>query len=340
MNPTRWICLPLAAALTLSGHASVTDHFESYVLGSALAGQGAWQGWGNDNTGASAYISADHAASGSQSVMVSENADQVLTLTGMTSGQWVVRIKQYIPSSSSGVPSIWMFNKYMPDGDDNTSIRIQCDMFAGRMIDDLGGSAQIAMVRDAWVEWRFEIDLAANTVTTYYNHSLFTTHPWKGGAGTLELAALELYASACSPIYFDDVSVAPAVTSTHGDRDSWAASFGSGFTDTAPGADPDGDGMTNQQEYAFGLNPALGSSVNPITSPFNKGTRQFTYTRRLPSLTGLVYTYQYSTDLSGWSEFTPDASSSNSATPIEAVTVTVPATQTAAPKLFVRVAAQ
>jgi len=335
MNQTRWLCLPLAAALTLSGHANVADNFESYVLGSALAGQGTWQGWGNDNTGASAYISADHAASGSQSVMVSENADQVLTMTGNTSGQWTVRIKQYIPSSSSGVPSIWMFNKYMPDGDDNTSIRIQCDMFAGKMIDDLGGSAQIAMVRDAWVEWRFEIDFTANSVTTYYNNILFTTHPWKGGTGLLELTALELYASGCSPIYYDDLAVVVVC-----DFSTWAASFGSGFTDTAPGADPDGDGMTNQQEYAFGLNPTLGSSVNPITSRINKGTRQFTYTRRLPSLTGLVYTYQYSTDLSGWSELTPDASSSNSATPIEAITVTVPATLTAAPKLFVRVAAQ
>jgi hypothetical protein len=36
--------------------------------------------------------------------------------------------------------------------------------------------------------------------------------------------------------------------------------------DTTATGDPDGDGMTNQQEYAFGLNPTLGSSVSPITA--------------------------------------------------------------------------
>ncbi|MCX6879087.1 MAG: carboxypeptidase-like regulatory domain-containing protein, partial [Verrucomicrobia bacterium] len=42
-----------------------------------------------------------------------------------------------------------------------------------------------------------------------------------------------------------------------------------------PGADPDRDGMTNQEEFAFGLDPSLGTSVNPITAPLDRATGKF-----------------------------------------------------------------
>jgi autotransporter-associated beta strand protein len=128
---------------------------------------------------------------------------------------------------------------------------------------------------------------------------------------------------------------------TASDFDTWIA----GFT-FAPGAnvtptgDPDGDGLTNQQEYAFGLIPNSGSSVNPITAQLDKTTGLFTYTRRKPSLTGLTYVYQYSTTLGSWTNFTPDGTTTNSGNPVEAITVDVPNTLLANDKLFVRVLAQ
>lgn len=233
MNQPLFLGLLLSAALRMSASASVADNFESYALDSALDGQGDWQGWGND-AGASAYISNAHASSGSQSVKISDGADQVLTFSSITSGQWTFKIKQYIPSGSSGAPYISLFNKYMPAVlPDDKSIEVICDMNAGKMYDDLAGYAQIAMVKDAWVEWRFEIDFTANTVTTFYNNTLFTTHPWVGGTGTLELAALELYASGCSPIYYDDLAVVPAGAPTHGASDSWASDAAGSWSDVS-----------------------------------------------------------------------------------------------------------
>ncbi len=117
-----------------------------------------------------------------------------------------------------------------------------------------------------------------------------------------------------------------------------------GFTfapgaDTSPTGDPDGDGLTNREEYAFGLAPNSGASVNPITAPLNMSTGLFTYTRRLPSVTGITYSYEYSTNLATWTAFTPDATTSDSGNPVEAVTVDVPNDLLTNPKLFVRVRA-
>ncbi len=125
------------------------------------------------------------------------------------------------------------------------------------------------------------------------------------------------------------------------DYDTWAA----GFSLPIPGngdstVDADNDGLKNQQEYAFGLIPNSGSSVNPVTSQLNKTTGLFSYSRRKLSLTGLAYTYQYSTTLAGWTDFTPDSTSSNSGDPVEIITVDVPDALLANPAIFVRVVAK
>jgi autotransporter-associated beta strand protein len=118
--------------------------------------------------------------------------------------------------------------------------------------------------------------------------------------------------------------------------DTWAnGTFAHPFSDQDPTHDPDGDGMSNFDEFAFGLDPTTGASGNPVT-PLH-GT-QFTYTRWADS--SLAYIVESSTDLAGWSAAAsteligaPDAKG------VQIVTVTV----TNVPmdgKLFVRVKAQ
>lgn len=124
---------------------------------------------------------------------------------------------------------------------------------------------------------------------------------------------------------------------TLGPYEIWAgSSFANAFTDKDPAHDPDVDGMTNQEEFAFGLDPTTGSSVDPITHQIDKATGLFKYTRTKDS--GLTYKVYYSTNLSGW---TLDAAATQSPAPavasVETVTVTLAAAIPSDGKLFVRV---
>ncbi len=117
----------------------------------------------------------------------------------------------------------------------------------------------------------------------------------------------------------------------------WAA----GFPDadlSDPDADFDGDGLTNNEERIWGLDPTSGASVTPITSLPDPATGLFSYTRRLQSLTGIDYTYQWSDDLTDWTDFTPASKSASGGNPVESVTVRIPA-EIPGTRFFVRVVA-
>lgn len=80
----------------------------------------------------------------------------------------------------------------------------------------------------------------------------------------------------------------------------WANSFDPSIG--LPAEDDDNDGVSNIEEYAFGLIPNNGASVNPIAAPLSKSSGTFSYTRRTES--GLNYSVWFSTDLVGWTEDT------------------------------------
>jgi len=119
---------------------------------------------------------------------------------------------------------------------------------------------------------------------------------------------------------------------------SWGTPFG--LTAGSEAGDLDNDGLSNFQEFAFGLSPNSGSSVNPITTQLNKTNGQFTYQRLAGS--GLTYSIWTSENLITWTEDTAAIQTPTPAEANESVAVTLSATPKplTASKLFIQVKAE
>ncbi len=121
--------------------------------------------------------------------------------------------------------------------------------------------------------------------------------------------------------------------------DTWAAIYLPADVSN-PAGDNDNDGLTNQQEFAFGLNPTSGSSVNPTLVQLDKTAGTFSYQRRAG--TGLTYKILKSTtlDVGSWVEDVGASQVATASGENENVVVTLSGAPLTGDKLFVRVAAQ
>jgi hypothetical protein len=121
------------------------------------------------------------------------------------------------------------------------------------------------------------------------------------------------------------------------DYDVWSSSAALAG---GPGDDDDHDGLSNRSEYAFGQNPTVPSG-NPVSFLSATTGPHFSYTRRMPSLTGLTHRVMTSTNLTGWTE---DSTVTQTVTVttggVETVEVTLSHSLLSNPKLFIRVRAQ
>ncbi len=118
---------------------------------------------------------------------------------------------------------------------------------------------------------------------------------------------------------------------------TWADGYpGTDLSD--PAADADGDGVSNFEEFAFGLNPTDGASANPIVDSSDLANGVFTYTRLVDS--GLTYTVWTSEDLKTWTVPENVSESPGAAVDgVQPVTVEISPLPSGS-KYFVRVSAQ
>jgi bacillopeptidase F len=122
------------------------------------------------------------------------------------------------------------------------------------------------------------------------------------------------------------------------DYNTWAESFLPTVIGL-PEDDDDGDGLSNDDERLFGLDPTSAASANPISVPLS-ATGAFSFTRRDPALTGKVYQVRTSTNLIDWEV---DTGATLTGGPVvdgvQTVTVQISAGLLTAPRRFVRVTA-
>jgi autotransporter-associated beta strand protein len=129
---------------------------------------------------------------------------------------------------------------------------------------------------------------------------------------------------------------------------NYAIQHGLSGPDTAPGADPDGDGVNNFGEWAFGGDPtAADPFIASLRGTLITPTRDFQFDyQRLINAAGFGVRYRYfvSEDLNTWIETTPvevNASTNEDSPAYEIVTMQLPASAIAGKnKLFLRVLAE
>lgn len=199
-------------ALACSGaQAQWSDNFDSYPEGTILDGVGGWTGWDGD-PGAAGIVTSKQSRSGPHSIEISGGADAVRPLSGYTSGQWTLTAWNYQPRDGLTADTYFIVNnEYAHGGPHEWSIEMQFDVSTGTIIDDFrGGSAPI--VFDEWTELRFEIDLDADTVDTYYDNNLVSSGQYAIRGGPAEIANIDLFTTGALS-YYDDMSLIPAPAS-------------------------------------------------------------------------------------------------------------------------------
>ena len=198
------VCLPVTAI------AQWADDFDSYATDISLHGLGGWKGWDNDPTW-TAYTRDEVALSAPNAVEIVDNADLIQEY-GYAGGVWTYTAMQYVPENFSGTSYFIMQNMYNDGGPYDWSIQLPLNAAAtpGMIADDHVAGAQLPIIYDQWVEIRVEIDLDTDWREVYYGGTLLGARTWTTGAASLlEIGAVDLFANAASPVYYDNMSLVP-----------------------------------------------------------------------------------------------------------------------------------
>jgi PKD repeat protein len=214
---TLFLFLGVSAA-TLGANAQTwwSDNFDSYQNGQLLDGtpdDGGWKGWGNVPAAAGMVTDA-YARSAPYSDQIWLDSDNVHEYTGYTAGWWDYIAWQYIPTNFSGMTYFIMLSSYDDAGaTDVYTVQVYFDSGLGVVESELAGD-QLPLITEQWVQIRCSINLDADWLQIYYNNVLLSEHAWTDtvqgtGGGSLNIAAVDLFANGATPVYYDDIGFWP-----------------------------------------------------------------------------------------------------------------------------------
>ena len=204
------------------------DDFESYAVGSLIAGQGSWQTWdfvpGVDSTVENTFLNTTGGTTGVQGnvLELTPNDDIVRTFGGLTNGAFSFTSKTYIPSGQAGDYYFILLNTYDGSGSgynwsgqmhmSDATQQVNSDNVAG----GVGTYGVTNIIYDDWVEVRVEVDLdnspaggtGTGTVQAFYNDvQIITDGEWTT-TGQQAMQCLDLYNTGNPGVfYYDDVSI-------------------------------------------------------------------------------------------------------------------------------------
>jgi hypothetical protein len=130
---------------------------------------------------------------------------------GYTTDIWVYTAWQYIPSGFTGQTYFLLLNTYNDGGPYNWSTQIMFDGGSMLVTSDPDG-VTLPLTEGQWVQIRVEIDMVQDLQSVFYGGQLLIQKSWTDGVtggGVLDIGAVDLYANGASPVYYDDLSLAP-----------------------------------------------------------------------------------------------------------------------------------
>ena len=180
-----------------------SDDFDSYATGSALHGQGGWEGWDNDPQ-LGAYVVDDPFLSEPHSVDIAGNSDLVHEFSGYASGEWIFTAWAYVPGDLVGLSYFILLSDYAdvdPGTNSKWAVQMWFDPVLGIVTVDDGD--QLALITDQWVEIRVEIDLETDWHQVFYDglmlyEKAWTAGPFNAGDGILNIGAVDLFANSAT----------------------------------------------------------------------------------------------------------------------------------------------
>lgn len=200
----KGLVIGLALLFASVASAQWSENFDSYAVGSGIAGQGGWVTWGGA-PGADAFVTDVQAQSSPHSIDIEPTSDVVQEFN-IASGDWMITAWNFIPTTATGEQYFILLTYYEGSSSD-WALQLKFDNDIGQMFVE-EGSAVVDVVRNQWVEVKVEILLGANTQNIYYNGNFVETIPWSPTSGILEFDALDLFSNGGSSVYWDDLVVA------------------------------------------------------------------------------------------------------------------------------------
>jgi hypothetical protein len=285
------------------------DNFDSYANGTLLQNVGGWKGW--DNVAAAAgTVDNSQSRSAPNSIRIDAGVtDAIHPLIGAVCGKWTVIVWQRIPTGGlAGGPVYLILNNIYNDGGPyDFTTQLKCS--GTTIVDDFPRTkAPVPLVFDQWVQIRLEIDLNANTITSFYNNTQISTGTYAfSGPVSIENIDLFSFGGAC---HYDDIMLVPG--GAVNEFDVFPGAGQTGITSISRGNFGTGEGAAWQgypPSHFRGIGDSGASCTvqqfwyvvqdqNTITQdPYTFAARRGTGTGPTPGAAGLLFSFPTSTPL-------------------------------------------